>query len=255
MGRKRITVIGDVMPEKEAKKVVVQEAAHEVVVENPAPEDEAKEEVKAEEKKETAKKSVELKVRGKAYQAAKAKVEPAKVYSITEAIKLLKETSYSSFTGSAEVHLVVNKKGLSGEAVLPHYEAKAKIVEIASDETIKKIENNKIDFDILIATPAFMPNLVKFAKVLGPKGLMPNPKTGTITEKPEETLKKLSKASFVFKTEASAPIIHSIFGKVDQKEEELEANLKALIKAINTKNILSAIVKATMGPSIKVKID
>jgi large subunit ribosomal protein L1 len=249
MGRKRITVIGDVMPEKEEKKVKVEEIAPETVVEATA--EEPKEEVK----KETSKKPAEIKIRGKAYQAAKTKVETGKAYSLTEAIKLLKETSFSKFVGSAEVHLVVNKKGLSGEALLPHYEAKAKVVEIASDETIKKIENNKIDFDILIATPAFMPNLVKFAKVLGPKGLMPNPKTGTITEKPEETLKKLSKASFVYKTEGSAPIIHSVFGKVNQKEEELEANLKALIKAINPKNIISGVVKASMGPAIKIKIE
>jgi len=251
MGRKRITVIGEVMPEKEEKKVIAQEAAPKVVAETTAPAEKPREEVK----KETAKKPGKVKVRGKAYQSAKTKIEPGKVYSLTEAVKLLKETSYASFGGSAEVHLVVSKKGLSGEAVLPHFEAKAKVVEIASDETIKKIENNKIDFDILISTPAFMPNLVKFAKVLGPKGLMPNPKTGTITEKPEETLKKLSKASFVYKTEGSAPIIHSVFGKVSQKDEELETNLIALIKAINSKNILSAVIKATMGPAIKVKLD
>lgn len=249
MGKKRITIIGDVLPEESSEKI-------DSVVAEETKTEEAKEQTKEEEKFCSAKKKPgKVKVRGKAYQTAKTKVEPGKLYSISEAIKLLKETSFSKFGGSAEIHLVVNKKGLSGEAELPHFETKAKVVEIASDETIKKIEGNKIDFDILIATPAFMPNLVKYAKVLGPKGLMPNPKTGTITEKPEETLKKLSKATFVFKTEASAPIIHSVFGKVSQKEEELEANLKTLIKAVNSKNILSGVVKASMGPAIKIKVD
>lgn len=250
MGQKRITIIGEVLPEESSKKI------DSVVTEEPKTEETKEEkEFSSGEKKEAPKKPGKVKIRGKAYQAAKTKVEPGKAYSISEAVKLLKETSYASFGGSAEVHFVVNKKGLSGEAVLPHFESKAKVVEIASDETIKKIESNKIDFDILIATPAFMPNLVKFAKVLGPKGLMPNPKTGTITEKPEETLKKLSKAAFIFKTEASAPIIHSVFGKVSQKEEELEANLKALIKTINSKNIISGVVKASMGPAIKIKLE
>lgn len=244
MGQKRITVIGETLPEESSKKI------DSVVAQEPKAE-----ETKEEAEKEAPKKPGKIKVRGKAYQTAKTKIEAGKVYSLTEAIKLLKETSFSKFGGSAEVHLVVNKKGLSGEAELPHFEAKAKVVEIASEETIKKIEDNKIDFDILIATPAFMPNLVKYAKVLGPKGLMPNPKTGTITEKPEETLKKLSKASFVYKTEASAPIVHSVFGKVSQKEEELEANLKALIKAINSKNIISGVIKASMGPAIKIRVD
>lgn len=249
MGQKRITVIGEVLPEEE-KKGKAAETAPEAVVEAPIAE-ETKEEVK----NEAPKKPGKIKVRGKAYQSAKTKVEAGKTYSLADAIKLLKETSYAKFGGSCEVHFVVNKKGLNGEAVLPHFESKAKVIEIASEETIKKIESNKIDFDILIATPAFMPNLVKFAKVLGPKGLMPNPKTGTITEKPEETLKKFAKSAFVFKTESSAPIIHSVFGKISQKDEELEANLKALIKAVNSKNILSAIVKATMGPAIKIKVD
>lgn len=251
MGQKRITVIGEVLPEEEKSP---KEMKPEVAEEAPKTE-ETQEEVKEEVKKEEPKKQPgKARVRGKAYQGAKTKIEPGKTYALTEAVKLLKETSFAKFGGSAEVHFVVNKKGLSGEVALPHFEVKSKKVEVATEETLAKLEAGKIDFEVLVATPAFMPKLVKYAKVLGPKGLMPNPKSGTITEKPEDAFKKFEKAGFSYKTESSAPIIHAVFGKVSQKDEELEANLIALIKAINAKNIIAGVIKATMGPAIKIDL-
>lgn len=193
--------------------------------------------------------------RGKKYLAAKAKIDQAKFYSFPEAIKLLKETSPARFDGTAEIHLLTTKTGLRGETALPYFQGKTRQVEIASQQTLKKIEARKIDFDVLIATPAFMSQLVKYAKILGPRGLMPNPKNGTITDKPEEMAKTLQKRSISFKTEQNAPLIHAVFGKVSQKEEELEANLKTLLQTIGPQNIKKAVISSTMGPGIKIAID
>lgn len=194
------------------------------------------------------------KARGKKYLEVKSKVDPAKSYSVSDAVKLLKETSYSKFGGSAEAHLVTIKSGLRGEMELPYFKGKARKVEIASEETIKKLEEGKIDFDVLLTTPAMMPKLAKYAKILGPKGLMPNPKSGTIVESPEKAAKQFEKPTLSYKTESNAPLIHTIFGKVSQPESELEANLKALIKSVGVTNIKKLVVKSTMGPGIKVEL-
>ncbi|MDP3888571.1 MAG: hypothetical protein Q8Q24_00860 [bacterium] len=193
-------------------------------------------------------------VRGKKYKAARTKVDPTKEYNLSEAVKLVKETSTSKFNGSVEAHFVALKKGIHGEANLPYLASKSKKVEIASKDTLVKIDSGKIDFDVLISTPAFMTNLVKYAKVLGPKGLMPNPKNGTITDDPEKAVQKFQKESFSFRTEANAPLIHSVIGKTSQKEEELEANLKALIQAIGPNNIKKAVLSSSMGPGVKINL-
>lgn len=193
--------------------------------------------------------------RGKNYLAARTKVDPMKLYHLSEAIKLAKDTSWGKFDGSLEAHLVVPKKGLKGEVLLPYFAGKTKRVVIADEETLAKIESGKIDFDVLLSTPDFMPNLVKYAKVLGPKGLMPNPKAGTIVADPQKAREKFQKTSFSYKTESSAPLVHTVFGKVSQKDEELEANLQALFSAIGPKNIKRAIIKATMGPAVRVAVD
>ncbi|MDP3955484.1 MAG: hypothetical protein Q8Q15_03925 [bacterium] len=195
------------------------------------------------------------KTRGKTYRAAKSKIDPAKLYSVTEAVTLIKETTRKSFDSSAEAHLVTIKTGLRGEVALPHLEGKTRRVAIANPETLAKIESGKFDFDILLSTPAFMPNMVKFAKVLGPKGLMPNPKNGTVVENPEKEAEKFQKATISYKTETSAPLVHFVFGKTSQKSEELEANLKILIQTIGPKNIKRLVIASSMGPGIKVAID
>ncbi len=195
----------------------------------------------------------EPRVRSKKYNEARTKVDKNKLYSAKEAISLVKETSYSKFDGSVELHLVVKKVGLSANATLPHSAGREKKVEIASDETIKKLESGKIDFDILVATPEMMPKLVPFAKILGPKGLMPNPKNGTLVPDIKRA-KSVGGKGVTIKTEKEAPLIHTVIGKVSQKEEELEENLAAIIKAVSEKQIGKAYLKATMGPSIKISL-
>ena len=206
---------------------------------------------------ETAKKGgrkIVEKVRGKKYVESKKKFDNVKVYSAAEAIKLVKETSYSKFDGTVELHLLVKKTGISAQVTLPHAAGKTKRVEIASDATIEKLKNAKIDFDILIATPEMMPKLVPFARLLGPKGLMPNPKNGTLVPDAKKA-QSFSAATVTLKTEKEAPLVHTVLGKVSQDAKELAENLEAIFKAFGGgKQIDKAYIKATMGPSVKVKI-
>jgi large subunit ribosomal protein L1 len=272
VGKKRIITVGEDNVKKGSTKKSLKEekgvrvpglkggervvavTAEPVATEKPATTEERKEE-KTRKKAEEPKKAKQPKERGKKYKAAKTQIDPTKLYSLTEAIKLLKETSYSKFDGKAEAHFKVTKKGFQTEAELPYFQAKQKKVVVADEAVIKQIETGKIDFDVLLASPKTMPQLVKFAKILGPKGLMPNPKNNTITDKPEEAIKKFQKASMSIKTEKDAPLIHLVFGSVKQPEKELSANLETLLKAIGAKNIQKAVIKATMGPAIKVKVD
>jgi large subunit ribosomal protein L1 len=123
---------------------------------------------------------------GKKYKQAKKKVNADKKYSIKEAVKLAKEVSISSFTGKLEAHLVLTETGKIGEVDLPHFQGKEKKIAIASNETIKKIEAGNIDFDVLLASPKWMSKLAKYGRILGPQGLMPNPKDGTLTDNQEK---------------------------------------------------------------------
>jgi len=192
-------------------------------------------------------------LRGKTYLAMRAKVDKNKNYSAKDAIALAKETSYSAFDGSVELHLVVKKIGLSANISLPHLAGKQKKIEIASEETVEKLKAGKIDFDVLIATPEMMPGLIPFAKILGPKGLMPNPKNGTLVPDIKKA-KTFSGNSVTVKTEKDAPLVHTVIGKVSQPEKELAENLEAIIKAVSEKQIVRAYLKATMSPPIKLKI-
>ena len=194
------------------------------------------------------------KVRSKKYQEAKAKITAGQLYPLPEVIKLVKETSYSKFDGTVELHLVVKKVGTTAKVSLPHSAGKEKKIEIASDETVKKLEAGKIDFDILLATAEMMPKLIPFAKVLGPKGLMPNPKNGTLLTDIKKA-KSFSAATLNLKTEKEAPLIHTVVGKVSQNDQELIENTEAILNALGgSKQIVKAYLKATMGPSVKIDI-
>ena len=193
-------------------------------------------------------------IRGKKYKESKAKFDHEKLYKVSEAVKLVKETSYSKFDGTMELHLVVKKTGTSIQITLPHQAGRVKKVEVASDATVTKLQAGKIDFDILVATPDMMPKLVPFAKLLGPKGLMPNPKNGTLINDPKK-VKSFSTATVTLKTEREAPLVHTVVGKTIQADSELVENLEAILKAFGgTKQIEKAYIKATMGPSVKVKV-
>lgn len=201
------------------------------------------------------KRKIVEKIRSVKYKDAKKKIEPGKTYTIESAIKLVKETSYSKFDGTMEAHLVLKKAGISAQVTLPHAAGREKKVEIASDETIEKLKAGKIDFDILIATPVMMPKLVPFARLLGPKGLMPNPKNGTLVTDPKKA-NSFSAGSVTLKTEKEAPLIHTVVGKNSQKDEEIADNLKAIFKALGgDKQIVRAFIKSTMSPSVKVQLN
>ncbi len=196
----------------------------------------------------------EPKARSKKYLEAKKKFDNVKIYSANEAIKLVKETSYSKFDGTIELHIIVKKAGITAQIALPHQAGKTKKIEIASDETVEKLKNGKIDFDVLVATTEMMPKLVPFARLLGPKGLMPNPKNGTLVPDAKKA-QDFSAGTVTLKTEKEAPLIHTVIGKVSQDPKELAENLEAIFKAFGGgKQIDKAFIKATMGPSVKVKV-
>jgi len=194
------------------------------------------------------------KVRGKKYQTAKKKVDVNKYYSLKEAISLVKETSFSKFEGKIEAHVTTLDIGNVGEITFPHLETASKKIVVLNDTILAEIKNGQVNFDILIATPATMPKLLPFARVLGPKGLMPNPKNGTLTDDPEASVKRLSVAKTVVKTEKKAPIIHMVVGKISQPVEELTANVEELIKVVKSNKIKKLALCATMGPCVKVEI-
>lgn len=194
------------------------------------------------------------KARSKKYEESKAKAQTGQTHSVKEAIKLVKDLSYSKFDGTVEMHLVVRKVGINVQVTLPHLAGKTKKIEIATDETIKKIQDGKIDFDILLATADMMPKLVPLARVLGPKGLMPNPKNGTVIKSAKDA-DKFSGNALQLKTEKEAPLMHTVVGKVSQKDSELEENIETVLKALNKdKSLVRAFLKATMSPSIKLQI-
>jgi len=195
------------------------------------------------------------KKRSKKYSTAKAKIDVNKFYSLAEAVKLVKDTSLSKFEGKVEAHVTIFDIGNIGEINFPHLETASKKVVILNDSILAEIQDGKVNFDILIATPATMPKLLPLARVLGPKGLMPNPKNGTLTDKPEESLKKLSAAKTNLKTEKKAPVLHTIVGKISQKDEEIIDNIKELIKVVKANKIKKLVLCATIGPSVKVLIE
>lgn len=194
------------------------------------------------------------KIRSKKYLAAKKKIDVTKYYPLTEAVKLVQQTSLSKFDGKVEAHITVTEIGNIGEISFPHLEAASKKVVVLNDTILAEIKKGEINFDILIATPATMPKLLPFAKTLGPKGLMPNPKSGTLTDNPEAAVKKLSAAKTIVKTEKKAPVVHVVVGKISQPVDELAANVSELIKVINTNKIKKLALCATMGPCVKVEI-
>lgn len=212
------------------------------------------------------------------------KVEKNKVYSLEEAVKLVKETSGVKFDASVEVHAKLGidpKKGeqqIRATVVMPHGTGKSKIIAafvapekekeakdagadfVYGEEEIKKIKDTeKINFEIAVTTPDMMPKLAMVAKVLGPKGLMPNPKTETVGPNVKKMIEELKKGKVTFKNDDTANI-HQLIGKVSFSEEKLKENLTAFLEALKkakpatTKGtyIKSLTICTTMGPAIKV---
>ena len=194
------------------------------------------------------------KVRGAKYKAVRSKLDKAKFYQVKEAVELVKKLSYTKFVGSVEAHVAVREIGESINLALPHSTGKTVKVTVVDAQVLSDIEAGKIDFEILVAHPEFMPKLAKFARVLGPKGLMPNPKNGTLTPNPELKKKELEAGKFNLKTEKKAPLMHLIIGKTDMSSADLVANIEALVKALKGR-ILKLSIAPSMGPGIKVLIE
>lgn len=213
-------------------------------------------------------------------------VDRNKVYSADEAVELAKKTANTKFTGSVEVHIRLGidpkktDQSVRGSVTLPNGTGKSKKVAafvteakekeakdagaaiVGGEELIKKIkETEKTDFDIAIAEPAMMRLMAPIAKILGQRGLMPNPKTGTVTENIAGIIKEISAGKVDFKNDDSANI-HQIIGKTNFESKQLAENLKALLDAVNSvkpstvkkQYIVNISVNSSMGPGIKVKI-
>jgi len=210
---------------------------------------------KAIDKKAKKLKKTKARIRGKSYLRAKKSVDRKKIYSINDAISLLKKMKFGKFDESVELHINLVEGGLKGEVTLPHATGKVTRVKIVDDKLLLEIEKGKMDFDILITHPSYMPKLARFAKILGPKGLMPNPKAGTISPNPEEVVKKIMKGSLRWKSEPKFPLVHQMIGKISFADKELIENAKVLIGSIGKNKIQSVFIKTTMSPSIKVQAE
>lgn len=221
--------------------------------------------------------------RGKKYQAALEKFDQNSTFSIEEAIKLAKETHVANFDASVEVAFRLgidtrkNDQQIRGALVLPHGTGKSQRVlvfakgdkakeaeaagadYVGEAELAQKINGGWFDFDVIVATPDMMGEVGKLGRVLGPKGLMPNPKTGTVTMDVTKAVQEIKAGKVEYRAE-KAGIIHVGIGKVSFTEEQLVENFKAIHDALekakpsSSKGVYfkSVTVSSTMGPGITV---
>lgn len=203
---------------------------------------------------EAAKTSVKKpRVRSPRYLKSKSQIDADQLYSLTDGLKLLRQVSLAKFDPTVELHLNLKEKGLSKVVELPHSTGKTRRVALVSPEVLSQIESGKIDFDLLLASPSQMGQLVKFAKVLGPKGLMPNPKNGTISDDPAAAAKKLSSSnSLVLKTEKDSPVVHVAVGKLSQPDSELAENVSAVLSHLS--QVQKIVLKSSISPAIKLQV-
>lgn len=241
---------------------------------------------KAEDAKEEApkpKQKPRVKKYSKNQKAARELIEKDKLYTLAEAVELLPKISKTKFDATAEIHIALNidprqaDQMLRASTALPAGTGKSvKIAVIAgakeaeaakkagadlvdADTVLKDIAAEKFNFDVLIATPDKMGELGKHAKVLGPKGLMPSPKNGTVTAEPAKTVEEFKKGKVELKNDANG-IVHVVFGKLSFKPTDLLENVKAVVRAMSTNKpsgvkgvfVRSMYITASMSPSIKI---
>ena len=267
--------------EKKSKKVEVV-AVEETVA--PVATEKAKVEV-VEEKKKVLKKG-KAKSRGKKYTEAKNSLDKTKSHDIDEAVKEIKKVKYAGFTESVELHvkLGIDPKNTDQRVrfttSLPFGTGKSVKVLAISKETprdeanvlyrdVKVIDeivagkfNAGKDFDIVITTPEFMKDIAKAAKILGPKGLMPNPKNNTVTNDIPRTVADLSKGQIEIKNQSGHAVLHMVVGNVSFKDAELAANINHIVGELNKnipaklkkKFIQSAYIATTMSPSLRLAV-
>lgn len=220
--------------------------------------------------------------RGKKYQAAAAKVEKDKVYALNDALKLATETNPAKFDASVEVHVRLGvdprqaDQNIRTTVVLPngtgkdvkvavfapeadHKAAKEAGANIVGDEEfLKQLDKEILDFDVLIATPAYMPKLGKYARLLGPRGLMPNPKAGTVAADVAKAVSEAKAGKVEYRVDKQA-IVHLSIGKVSFGEAKLAENAKAFFDSLAAQKpsslkgayVKSVAIATSQGPSIK----
>lgn len=201
------------------------------------------------------KSSVKTRARGKKYQVAKESIDAKKYYLLPEAVSLLKKIKYSKFEEAIELHLNVDEVGRKGEVTLPYTTGKSVKVVILDEAVLAEIDKGDLNFDILITHPSFMPKLAKYARILGPKGLMPNPKAGTVSTEPQKVAEKFARGVLRWKTEAKFPLIHQIISKISAEDKAIIENAQELIKSVGRNHIQKAFIKSTMSPSLKIDLE
>ncbi|MDR1300609.1 MAG: 50S ribosomal protein L1 [Candidatus Nomurabacteria bacterium] len=216
--------------------------------------------------------------RGRKYQEMAKKIDKTAVYALADALKLVTETSPTKFDATVEIHarLGVDPKqadqNVRATVVLPHGNGKtvrvaafvpadqAKSADIAGEqEILALLDKEQLDFDILVTTPANMSKLGKYARVLGPKGLMPNPKTGTVSNEPEKAVQEAKAGKVEYRVDKQA-IIHLGIGKVSFGPEKLTENAQVFLSSLAANKpsslkgvyIQSISLSSTMGPSVKI---
>lgn len=221
---------------------------------------------------------------GKKYVKAKELVEAEKKYTAEEAVALIKKVSYSKFVGTLNVAVKTfadpkyNDQQIRATAVLPHGTGKSvKIAAYVSDdmvadakkagadiagnqEIIKDIEAGKINFDVMVTTPDMMRELAKVAKILGPKGIMPSPKAGTVAQDILAAIDEVKKWRIEFRIDKTGNI-HAAVGKLSFSDEQLVTNFKSLMQAIEDnkpagvkgKLVKKVVISATMSPGVQIE--
>jgi large subunit ribosomal protein L1 len=224
-----------------------------------------------------------LKGAGKKRKEADKKIDRDKIYSLTEAMALVKTVNLTKFDASVDVHVRLGidprkaDQALRGTVSLPHGTGKTKKVLVMStadregeamaagadyfglDEYIKKFQDGWLDVDVIIATPNVMAQLGKVARVLGPRGLMPNPKTGTVTVNIADAVSEVKKGKIAFRVDKTG-IVHAGIGRVSFSSEQLIENANELIQTLVKMKPSSSkgtymktlTVASTMSPGIKV---
>ncbi len=211
-------------------------------------------------------------------------IELGKIYSLKEAIALAKKTSLVKFDATIELHLNLNvdprhaDQNIRDNLVLPAGSGRKVRVAVLSDdpkaataagadiagneEFLQQLEKGKLDFDILIATPNLMAKLAKYARVLGPRGLMPNPKSGTVTMDVDKAVNEAKAGRVEYRVDSNG-IVHLGIGKVSFSEDDIEANIKAVLASIKSNKpssvksnyFKSIFVTTSMGPSIQLDVN
>jgi large subunit ribosomal protein L1 len=208
-----------------------------------------------------------LERRGKHFRKNAEAIELGREYSLEEAVELAQKTSHVKFDATVELHinLAVDPRhadqNIRDTLVMPAGTGKTVRVTVADDELLTKLDKGDIDFDILIATPDFMPRLGKYARVLGPKGLMPNPKSGTVTTDVDRAVAEAKAGRVEYRVDSTG-IVHLGVGKVSFSKAQLIENINTVLASIKGNKpasvkgnyIKSVYLTTSMGPSVSVSI-